>query len=72
MPIDYAVMRKELPRLKAALTRAIKSGDPEKILAEVKKAYARFDQIGWPDCWHRWEIAKTDVEMSRRYSPAGD
>lgn len=49
---------------KAALTRAIKSGDPEKIVAACKKAIAAWNQLGyWPDDWSAWERALTDARF---------
>ena len=40
---DYEAMKTEWPKLKSALTLAKNSKDPEKVLAVVKKAFARFD-----------------------------
>lgn len=65
---DYDAMNKELPKLRAALTRAKKSGDPQKVIAAVKHATARFDVIGWPDQWSNWERAKEDAELQLRMS----
>lgn len=62
MAIDYALARKEFPRLKAALTRAKNSGDPVKVLVAVEKAYDRFDVWGaWPDDWAIWRVAALDA-----------
>lgn len=58
---DYAAMKVELPKLKAALTRAQKKG-PEAVLAEVTRAFERFEVIGYPDCWSMWERAKDDAK----------
>lgn len=63
---DYDAMNKELPKLRAALTRAKNSGDPLKVIAAVKHANARFDVIGWPDQWSMWERAKDDAELQIR------
>lgn len=60
--IDYDRMNREAPQLKAALTRAQKSGDPLKILDAVEKAFDAWDEIGaWPDNWHTWNIALRDA-----------
>ncbi len=68
MTIDYARAKREMPALKAALTRAKKKG-PEAVLAEVERAFAAFDSWGcWPDSWHTWNIAKSDAELALRYS----
>lgn len=73
MPIDYAAMSREHPKLKAALTRAKNSGDPVKVLDAVEKAYDRFDAIGaWPDDWHTWNIALSDADFAFRRSDAYD
>lgn len=63
---DYSAMQKELPKLRAALTRAINSNDPNKVKETVTKAFARFDVIGYPDQWSNWERAKDDAEFALR------
>jgi hypothetical protein len=61
MTIDYTRMKKVRPGQKSALTRAIKSKDPNTILAVCRKAVAEWNEIGaWPDDWHRWQIALSD------------
>jgi hypothetical protein len=60
--IDYARMNREHPKQKAALTRAVKSGDKAKVLAACTAAVKAWDAIGaWPDDWHRWQIALDDA-----------
>lgn len=62
MPIDYARMQREFPKQKAALTRAKKSGDPQKVLEACTKAVKVWEEIGcWPDAWHTWNIALGDA-----------
>ena len=62
MAIDYKRMNQVLPGQKAALTRAVKSGDPDKVLAACKEAVRLWNEIGaWPDCWARWQIALDDA-----------
>ena len=48
---------------KAALTRAINSGDPQKVIDTVNATFHRWDDMGvaWPDHWHRWSIAHRDA-----------
>lgn len=58
-------MTLKLPALKAALTRAKKSGDPDKVLATVQSAYRTFDETYWPDCWSDWERAKQDALVKK-------
>lgn len=60
--LNYVAMKRELPKLRAALTRAKNSGDPQKVVDAVDLAFARFDVIGYPDSWHTWNIAKSDAE----------
>jgi hypothetical protein len=55
-------MKRVGPKQKAALTRAIKTKDPEKIAAVVKAAIIEWDEIGaWPDHWSNWERALNDA-----------
>lgn len=63
---DYDALNKMVRKHKAALTRAKNSGDPEKVVAAVEKAFADFDAGMWPDNWHLWEIAKRDAELAIR------
>jgi hypothetical protein len=60
--IDYARMQRVYPRQKAALTRAIRTGDAETIAKVCKAAVQEWNEIGaWPDGWNRWQIALDDV-----------
>lgn len=60
--IDYDRMNKVFPRQKAALTRAVKTGDPEKVARVVKDAITVWDDIGaWPDDWALFQRALDDV-----------
>ena len=58
-------MSLQLPKLKAALTRAKKSGNPDRVLAAVQSAYREFDGNYWPDCWLDWERAKQDALIKK-------
>ena len=50
------------PKQKAALTRAVKTKDPEKVAAVCKAAVAEWDACGaWPDDWARFQRALDDV-----------
>ncbi len=52
----------KLSQQRAALTRALKSKDKNKVLTETKKAIADWNKIGaWPDDWSRWQRALNDV-----------
>lgn len=60
--IDYDRMNRVHPGQKAALTRACKTNDPEKIAAVCKAAVAEWNEIGaWPDDWNRWQMALNDA-----------
>lgn len=55
-------MQRRFPIQKAALTRAVNSGDAEKIAAACKAAVVEWDEIGaWPDDWSRWQRAMNDA-----------
>ena len=60
--IDYNRMNREHPKQKAALTRAIKTGDPERVAQACKAAIIEWNAVGaWPDDWARWQVALNDV-----------
>lgn len=48
---------------KARLTRAVNSGDPQKILDTVAAQFDAWDDgdFAYPDDWHRWERAQYDA-----------
>jgi len=59
--IDYDRMSREHPAQKAALTRAIKTKNPETIAKVCKAAIGAWDACGaWPDDWNRWQVALND------------
>lgn len=61
--INYEQMAKDFPKQKAALTRAVNSGDPEKVKATCRKTVAEWNANGgaWPDDWARWQRALDDI-----------
>lgn len=60
--IDYERMNRVRRSQKAALTRAKRTGDAEKVAAVCKAAIAEWDEIGaWPDDWTRWQAALNDL-----------
>lgn len=62
MTIDYERMRRTMPKHKAALTRAKKTGDAKKVEAACRAAVVEWDEIGaWPDNWSMWQIALNDA-----------
>lgn len=64
-PPDYANANRVFRRQKAALTRAVNSGDPEKVALACRKAVREWSQPPfngcWPDDWSRWQRALDDV-----------
>ena len=59
--IDYERMNAIRPKQQAALTRAVKTKDPEKIAGVCKKAVEAWRECGaWPDDWSRWQRALND------------
>lgn len=60
--IDYERMRREYPRQKATLTRAVRSGNRDAVILACRNAVRVWDEIGcWPDDWHRWQAALDDT-----------
>jgi len=55
--------QKQFRAQKSALTRAINSKDPEKVIAAARKAVGEWEgwKYGWPDNWHNWNIALDDA-----------
>lgn len=74
--IDYTMMKREGPKLQAALTRAKNSGDPAKVAAACERAVEVWREVGaWPDGWATWACAAEDAldrhrmdSHRRRYS----
>jgi hypothetical protein len=61
-PIDYDRMNREFPRQKAALTRALKSGQRDRVLLTCAATVKAWDEVGaWPDDWSRWQRALDEV-----------
>jgi len=46
---------------KAALTRAIKSDDPNDVIVACTKAVEQWNKTYWPDDWSRWQRALDDL-----------
>ncbi len=57
--LDNATYRKQ----RTALTRAVNSGDPEKIRETVIKTVRQWNEGGyaWPDAWANWQVALNDT-----------
>lgn len=63
MTINYTEMNRLYPLQKAALTRALKSGSRDKVVAACRKAVRQWNANGggWPDDWSRWQRALDDT-----------
>jgi len=60
--IDYDRMSAVWPKQKGALTRAVKTGDPEKVAKVCKEAVAVWNEIGaWPDDWSLFQRTLNDM-----------
>lgn len=60
--IDYDRMNRAMPKLKAQLARAVKTGDPEQIAAACLDAIDEWEACGaWPDQWSAWQRALDEV-----------
>jgi hypothetical protein len=68
MAPDYEYMKKSVRKHKSNLTRAQKSGDPNKVIGAVDAAFKDWDDSGnsYPDQWHNWKRAKEDAEHQIR------
>lgn len=61
MPKREYISNEEYRKQKAALTRAINSGDPLKVLAACEKVVNDWSTKVWPDDWSRWRRALEDA-----------
>lgn len=75
--IDYAESGKLFRKQKAALTRAVNSGDPEKVILACRKAVQEWNADSpfagaWPDDWSRWQRALDDALPWNEHIELGD
>lgn len=60
--IDYERMRREHPKARRAVERAVKAGDPVKVANAVIAAVQLWDECNaWPDSWSYAQRALDDV-----------
>lgn len=62
------VQNKEWQHMRDQLKRAIAAKNDNLVLRLHEQAMAKFEEIGYPDYWHDWERAKTDIEMKRAHT----
>lgn len=64
------ITTKQFRAAKSRLTRAINSGDPHKVVAEVTATFQEWDDgdYAYPDDWARWERALRDAETAIRFA----
>jgi hypothetical protein len=67
LPKREYISNEEFRKQKAALTRAINSGDPRKVLATVEKTLKAWEHTVWPDDWARWRGALEDAAHAAKY-----
>ncbi len=59
--VDYDALNRMVRRQRAALTRAVKSGEPEQVVLACRDAVAEWNRSMWPDDWSRWQRALDDL-----------
>lgn len=61
---DYSTLNKKYRQQKSALTRAVNSKNPDKVIKACTAAVREWNQPdwpGWPDDWSRWQRALDDA-----------
>lgn len=66
--MGYTLTQSRYRTLKSNLTRAVNSGDYDRIIKTCNDALAEFERDGYPDDWSRWERARDDAEFKRRFA----
>jgi hypothetical protein len=61
--VDYQALNRMVRRQRAALTRVVNSGDPERVVIACRDTVREWNQPGclWPDDWALWQRALDDV-----------
>lgn len=72
--VDYRALNRMVRRQSAALTRAVNSGDPERVVIACRDAVREWNQPGcmWPDDWGLWQRALDDVLPFRQQVSLAD
>lgn len=63
VPTDYEALNRMIKRQRAALTRAVNSGDTERVVVACRDAVREWNAPGamWPDDWAHWQRALDDA-----------
>ena len=61
--VDYTALNQMVRRQRAALTRAVNSGDPDRVVVACRNAVREWNAPNaiWPDDWTRWQRALDDT-----------
>ncbi len=72
--VDYKALNQMVRRQRAALTRAMNSGDPEQVILACRDALREWNTPGsmWPDDWGNWQRALDDVLPLRQQVSLAD
>jgi hypothetical protein len=72
--VDYQALNRMVRRQRAALTRTVNSGDPERVVIACRDAVRAWNQPGclWPDDWALWQRALDDVLPVRQHVSLAD
>ena len=57
---------------KAALTRALNSREPTRVVRTAGAGLTSFEKYGYPDDWSRWQRALDDAMFAQRHLYGGD
>lgn len=72
--VDYQALNRMVRRQRAALTRAVNSGDPERIVLVCRDAVREWNAPDclWPDDWTLWQRALDDALPFCQHVPLAD
>jgi len=71
MVSNYRLTPAKLRSLKSRLTRAKNQKDWAKVKTVCEDAFETFEEHGYPDCWHLFNIARDDADYQLRRQAAG-
>jgi N12 class adenine-specific DNA methylase len=62
-PSYVDTLRKNFIKQKRALNKALKDGDPQRIIEVAQAGLASFEEFGYPDNWSSWDRAIYDAQL---------